>query len=29
MPEEPERTLTVREDSEGIFNAAGRQKINF
>jgi len=29
MPEQPERTLGVREDREGIFNDAGRQEINF
>ena len=28
MLEQPERTLDVREDCEGIFNNAGRQKIN-
>lgn len=29
MPAQPERTPTVREDCEGIFNEAGEQKINF
>jgi hypothetical protein len=29
MPKHPERTLGVREECEGIFNNAGRQKINF
>ena len=27
MPEQPERTLIVREACEGIFNEAGKQKI--
>ena len=29
MTEQPERTFTVREDCEGIFNDASGQKINF
>jgi len=29
MPEKPEFTFGVNEDFEGIFNAAGEQKINF
>jgi hypothetical protein len=29
MSEQPERTFSVREDCEGIFNNAGGQKINF
>ena len=29
MAEHPERTLSVREDREGIFNDTGGQKIDF
>jgi hypothetical protein len=29
MPEKPEFTFGVNEDFEGVFNAAGEQKINF